>query len=506
MNLPQDHVVRPEHSNADADKHTENALMNEPANKIHTLSPPGPPNIAGQQWYEEDSINLVDLWLGLVRYRAIIFTSVALALIVGLLMVFLLPQKYNYTTTIEIGSTLIQAASGTTPQLIDPPETVLAKIQESYIPLAQQQFRKTHPDNSVVYNIDARIPKNSQLVVLEAKGTEESNADYLQQLQAVTEYLLEDHQRVMNVYQAGLNNQLALAKIKLDEITDPSTLATQQKQLESQLNSARIKLDELRDPRVLAVPRQQLENKLAHEEKQLVDLKDQAKLVKARYQRLDEIDILLKQQINDLESQIDSSLAQRKQAIGNMQNESAAMTMLLIDNGIQQNRTRLAALQERLFIGQQNLRLELEEKIAANLRSQSVQGKLIGKTNSELSRLNIGNQRALQRHQPEIGKLEEKLAKLLADSRRSVERQQQTITRIEAQMNNLKATRAIAPPMQSLQPVGPGKSLIIILSLLLGLMLGVFAAFFASFLGKVKQQKNSCKPESGEISALSGRV
>jgi len=495
MSLPQDHVVKPKHDSTDANQHMENALMNEPAGKVHTLSPTNPSTvIEQQQWHEEDSISLIDLWLELIRHRAIIFTSAILALIAGLLIAFLLPQKYNYTSTIEIGSTLTQTASGTTPQLIDPPETVLAKIQEGYIPLAQQQFSKDHPDNNASYKITARIPKDSQLVVLEAKGTEEDGTNYLQQLQAVTKYLLQDHQRVMNVYQARLNNRLALARITLDEITDPSTLATQQKQLESQLNNARIKLDELRDPRVLVVPRQQLENKLAREEKQLTDLKDQAKLVKARYQRLDEIDTLLKQQINDLESQIDSSLAQRKQAIGNLQSESAAMAMLLIDNGIQQNRTRLAALQERLFINQQNLRLELEEKMAANLRSQSVQSKIIDKTNSELSRLDIGNQRALQRHQPEIGKLEEKLTKLLADSRRSVERQQQTITQIEAQLNNLKATRTIAPPMQSLQPTGPGKNLIIILSLVLGLMLGIFAAFFASFLNKVKQHKVAASP------------
>ncbi len=494
MSLPQDHVVKPKHDSTDANQHMENALMNEPAGKIHTLSPTSPSTITEQQqWYEEDSINLIDLWLELVKYRTLIFTSAILTLIAGLLVAFLLPQKYNYTSTIEIGSTLTQSASGTTSQLIDPPETVLAKIQESYIPLAQQQFRKTHPDNNAFYKIDARIPKGSQLIVLEGKGTEEDSANYLQQLQTVTKYLLQDHQRVMNVYQARLNNKLALARITLDEITDPSTLATQQKQLEGQLNSARIKLDELRDPRVLAVPRQQLENKLAREEKQLTDFKDQAKLVKARYQRLDEIDTLLKQQVSDLESQVGSSLAQRKQAIGNMQSESAAMAMLLIDNGIQQDRTRLAALQERL-INQQNLRLELEEKVAANLRSQSVQGKLIDKTNSELSRLDIGNQRALQHHQPEIGKLEEKLAKLSADSRRSVERQQQTITQIEAQLNNLKATRTITPPMQSLQPTGPGKNLIIILSLVLGLMFGVFAAFFASFLSKVKQHNVAADP------------
>ena len=465
--------------------------MSELANKVRTLSPVISPNTTEQHWYEEDSINLVDLWLELSKYRRVIFTSVALALAGGLLVAFLIPQKYSYTTTIEIGSTTNQTTAGAEPQLIDSPDTVLAKIKESYIPLTQQQYHKTHPEDATLYKIDARIPKGSQLLVLEAKGTEKNAANYLQHLQSISDALFADHQHVMNIYQANLNNQLAMANIKLDEITDPSTLATQRKQLENQLNNARIKQDELTNPRVLAVPRQALENKLARENKKLVDLKDGVKLIKARYQRLDATDALLKQQISDLESQISSALTQRKKAIGNMQNESAAMTMLLIDNGIQQDRTRLAALQERLYIDQQNLRLELEEKIAANQRSQNVQSKRIDKAKSELARLTISNQHAQQRQQPEIATLKEKLTKLSADTRRNVERQQQTIHQIKTQLENINPTHAIAPPMQSLEPVGPGKALIIILSLVVGLMLGVFAAFFASFLNKVHRQSTA---------------
>lgn len=483
MNPPQDR--------AGVDVQTEDALMSESANKVHTLSPLPPSNTTGQHWYEEESINLVDLWLELVKYRRVIFTSVALALAGGLLVAFLLPQKYSYTTTIEIGSTTNETTAGSAPQLIDSPETVLAKVKESYIPLAQQQYHKAHPEDAALYKIDARIPKGSQLLVLEAKGTEKNSANYLQHLQSISDALFADHQHVMNIYKANLNNQLAMAKIKLDEITDPSTLATQRKQLENQLNNARIKQDELTNPQVLAVPRQALENKLARENKKLVDLKDGVKLIKARYQRLDETDALLKQQISDLQSQISSALTQRKKAIGNMQSESAAMTMLLIDNGIQQDRTRLAALQERLFINQQNLRLELEEKIAANQRSQSVQSKLINKAKSELARLNVTNQHAQQRHQPKIATLEERLTKLSADTRRNMERQQQTIQQIKAQLENINPTHAIAPPMQSLVPTGPGKALIIILSLVVGLMLGIFAAFFASFLDKVNRQSTA---------------
>lgn len=146
--------------------------------------------------------------------------------------------------------------SGETMHLIDKPETVLAKTKESYIPLAQQQFRTAHPTNNSLYKIDARIPKNSLLIVLEAKGTEDDSPIYLEHLQTVTNKLLDDHQRVMNIYRGRLNNQLALAKIKQDELSDP---------------------------RMLAVPRQQLESELATNQKELIDLRDQTKLIKSRY-------------------------------------------------------------------------------------------------------------------------------------------------------------------------------------------------------------------------------
>lgn len=456
--------------------------------RVREISTTTPTAISAPQWHEEDAINLVDLWLELARHRAIIFSSVALALLAGLLIAFLLPQKFNYSTSIEIGSISEANTAGETARLIDQPDTVLAKIKESYIPLVQQQYRASHPTDHSLYKIDARSPKNSLLIVLEAKGTESNGPAYLEHLQAITDHLLKDHQRVMNIYRGRLNGQLALAKLKLDEIADPSTLATEQKNLEGQLTAERLNQAELSDPRMLAVPRQVLENKLAREQKNLDDLKDQATLIKSRYQRLDETDALLKKQISDLDEQIKSALSRRQQAIGNMTNESAAMSMLLIDNEIQQNRTRLAALQERFQIDQQNLRQELEEKIAANLREQGVQDKVINKTRSELSRLAIDNQRAQQRQQPEIAKLEEQLKKLKADNLRAIERQKQEITEIETQLTNIQPTHAITPPMQSLQPSGPGKAIIIILALILGLLLGVFAAFIASFLSKVKLQ------------------
>jgi len=539
MNPPQDHAANPEHDNTNADKKMENTLMNEPNNKVHTLSPAGSPNLAEQQWYEEDSINLVDLWLELVKHRKIIFASIALALLAGFLIAFLLPQKYQYTTSIEIGYTANKTSGGLERVLIDDPKTVLDKLTSSYIPQAQQQYAVEHP-NDAIPAIKANTSKGSRLITLEGKGPEKQTKTFIVLLQAVLDNLLSDHQRVTDLTRAGLQAQIDKAKLALAEQEDPRTLQVKINDLNAKLNAARVAheklrnprvlegpqqtlkaslqkaemaLDKLRDPRFFAASKQVIEAKIVRSQKQLSDMQDQAELTKARYKRLSETDTLLKKQISELETQIAATLKHRQQALNGLQSEASAMTMLLVDNEIQQNRLRLASLEERLYIKQQDLRQELEDKLAANQREQGVQqqhltqldGDLkrvtlenerqqilqltqIEKLKGDLERLALSNQRAQQLDAPRINQLEAQLAKLKADHQRTLISQQQNIRLLEAQLQGLAETRALAPPMKSLQPTGPRKSLIIILSLILGLLLGIFAAFFISFLGKVKQQ------------------
>jgi LPS O-antigen subunit length determinant protein (WzzB/FepE family) len=91
----------------------------------------------------------------------------------------------------------------------------------------------------------------------------------------------------------------------------------------------------------------------------------------------------------------------------------------------------------------------------------------------------------------ETADTQDAIKKELADNQRAQRAQQDNIAKLEIQLANLRETSALQPPMRSLKPVGPGKTLIILLSLVLGLMLGVFAAFFAEFLSKVRGQTKS---------------
>ncbi|HEC19051.1 MAG TPA: hypothetical protein ENI97_06865 [Gammaproteobacteria bacterium] len=524
----------------DSLKRMEATAMQDATNKVRTLSPVDPTHPNEPQWYEEDSINLVDLWLELIKHRRIIFAAVTLALLGGLLVAFLLPQKYTYTTSIEIGYSAEDSDGGITRTPIDNPETVLAKLKESYIPLTLQTYARQHPNDAGMYSLEARVAKGSKLITLEGKGPETLSTTYIQLLQGVLDNLLADHQRITGLSRANLQTQIDKARLALAELEDPRTLQVKIDALNTKLNEAEVNfeklsdprvlegpllalraklqkaeqtLEQLRDPRFFAATRQVIETKIARSKKHLSDMQDQAKLIKARYQRVDETDALLKKQITELQEQIASSLQRRQQALDGLQGEASAMTMLMVDNEIQQNRLRLANLEERLYISQPDQRQKLEDQLAANLREQGVQRQLLGqfesdlqrvilenqqqqalqtttikKLKGDLQRLKLTNQRAQQLDKPRVAQIKAKIAKLRADHERALSAQRQNIQLLQARLNGLAETHALTPPMQSMRPTGPGKAVIIVLSLLLGLMLGVFAAFFASFLDKVRQQ------------------
>ncbi len=451
-------------------------------------STPGTPQVPqvvlAEPWHEEDSISLIDLWMVLSRRRGIIFAILGLALLAGLLTALLMPAKYTYTTAIEIGS---KSSANTDALPIEPPETVLAKIKESYIPQALHDFSQAR-ETEKGYKVEARIPKGSELIVLEAKAPEEDGPAYLTIMQTVIDKVEGDHRRVSAVIRSNMKTQLGQAQLALSALTDPSTLEVKKRALESKLLKARMELERLKDPLTLALPKKDLETRRAKAEKTLAGLRDKEELLKARYQRLDEVDKLLKQQVKDLRAQISDALGRRTQAVANLNSEASAMTMLMIDNELQQNRSRLATLEERLLIKQQDAREQLENQIAANQREYTIQRQAISKIGQERDKLVRDNQRAQKYQAPRVGELEEQLRKLLADHNRKVARQEQTIQQLETRLANLQTTRALSPPLQSLKPTGPGKKIILVLSLFLGLFLGIFAAFFVEFLAKVRQQ------------------
>ena len=331
-------------------------------------------------YYYEDEISLIDLWLVLVRRKKLLIATFVVIVVIGLVLAFVIPKKYSYSTSIEIGSRVIEDRV----QPIESPETLLAKIQESYIPFVQLQYRNENLDNEKIYTISARVPKSSQIIVLESKGGEEQEAIYKDLQQRVINQVQNDHKRILEVIR---------------------------KELEISHSDAVNKLEEL---------------------------KDTARLLESREKRLSSIAELIISQIEDAKKDLALAEKNRQRSVKEATNEAKAMTLLMLDNEVQQQRQRLANLEERRIV--------------------------------------------------EIAESQDKLANDIASNKRQQQAQKDKIARVETQLINLVETRSLVPPMRSMEPTGLAKRVILGIAIVLGMMLAIMAAFIAEFLQKAKEQ------------------
>lgn len=339
--------------------------------------------------YSEDEISLVDLWLILAKHKKCLIGALIVAAVLGIATALMLPKSYTYTTTVEVGTRLDEQNA----LPIEPVDSVLAKLKESYIPYAQHGYEQSNPDDEKVYEIRASIPKKSQIILLTSKGTESEAGIYRSLHEQAVESLQKDHGRIMDV-------------IRGEFISNKN-----------------------------------------RQERALEANEEQRKILQAELKRIDVSADLMKKQIRDSEGLIAAAKQNRSKAIREAKDEARAMTLLMLDNEVQQNRTRLAGLEERLHVG------------------------LIDK--------------------------QDKLKKALADNRRAYLNVKDNISRLELQIANLQETRAVYPATRSIEPAGVKKEAVVLLTLIAGLMVGVIGAFFIEFLEKVRKVGRTMTTSTG---------
>jgi uncharacterized protein involved in exopolysaccharide biosynthesis len=331
------------------------------------------------QSYSDDEISLIDLWGVLIRRKTILGSVFAVCLAGAVAAALIKNDKYLYSTSLEIGAVIENGER----VLIDSPDTVLSKIKEGYIPAVLSEYAKSASDAADI-EITVRLPKNSEIVVIESTG-KESVGDTLKALEGkVIDLVKLDHSRIIEVTKNNILSQLQKLKRRHDE------------------------------------------------------LQDQEKLILSDVERIKVTSGLVEQQFAEIKSSVEASTANRKNALNTIGNETSAMTLLMIDSETDQNKKRMAELEERLHVVLPNKKDNLE--------------------------------------------------KALADNRRARENNQTEVDKLLIVLKNIRDTRAIIEPTQSLKPVGIGKPLIVLLGAMLGLMLGIFAAFFAEFLAKAREQ------------------
>jgi LPS O-antigen subunit length determinant protein (WzzB/FepE family) len=236
------------------------------------------------------------------------------------------------------------------------------------------------------FKIEAKIPQDSRIIIIESKGPDTDQALHVKLHSQILDKLAQDHDPEVDFVKLTMENELNRTRNQLDK------------------------------------------------------LKDEAVLLQSQGKRLDEQELLLREQLKDIEKLIDSSEANRNKAVAEVEGEAKAMTLMLIDNETKKYLDRAGEIKERLLVGLSDDRDKLKNDLAENLRSQT--------------------------------ELQEKLQEL------------------QAKIVNVRYTRSILPTIRSMESEGPGKPVIMVLAVVFGLIAGIFAAFVAEFRLKVKERLN----------------
>lgn len=174
------------------------------------------------EFSREDEVRLIDLWMILIKRKLVVVLTFIISLALGGAIVFILPEKYEYITALEIGKNVTNSEM----QLIENPATLLVKIREAYIPKVQYQFMSEN-NNRKLYAIKAVAPPDSQVILLKSKGKYEEEDIYSALHEKVNSLVIHDHNILLNKFRSALN----MKRKELINKIDSSGINLLQKQL-----------------------------------------------------------------------------------------------------------------------------------------------------------------------------------------------------------------------------------------------------------------------------------
>ena len=391
----------------------------------------------------DDEIDLVQLFQILLKRKYLIFCFFVFCLFGGGVYAFLHKPTYEYSTNLQIGSTLVGNEASFKVVKIEPSAVATAKLENVFIPAAIQKLSIKSADR--LYSASVKALKSGGLIQIISKGGSEDEQVYDKLHTLIITPLIANHHDLVDVTVKQYRLLVEKAKLDLNEMQNPSLLKLQEKELLREIEIAEMELSGVVDQRL-----QLLANKAGIEETKKI----------------------VEKQIKETQRNLVLSYEKRKAAVAEVDDATKAMSFLMLNSDIQQNETRLATLTERLLVGLQNGQQQIENKFSENKRAQQLQLTRVEEAKVELEQL--WQQRLIQQ-----------------------ERQINVITVAENKIDFFQDTKALSLAVRSARPVGTGKSLILALAGMLGLMGGVMLAFLAEFMTKVRQQQaRSDKPKT----------
>lgn len=434
--------------------------------------------------YEDDEINLVDLWVTLSAYKRQFFTVFFIVFAIGAVYsLFAFKENYELTTAIQIGT--YQTGGGEV--AIESPESLLSKITNSIEPVFTKKWKMGHEYEK---NIKTSIanPKASNVIVIKNKMPIDQVTIFDDYQLKLSEAVIDDHKKIIVALQAKLFSDLAIAKLKLNELENPLFLKIKMKALEINLDAEKIKLQKLQDPQFFGIKKNQFKNKIITA-KHILDLAvGKSGVIEKKLLNLNETKKIIKKNIDELSSLIKVAHKNKKRALKKA-TELNAMSLLLIDNEIQQNQNRLLTLEERYYVGIENERSDLQEKLESSEVAQIDQQNAIAILDEKYKEMILNNTLNIAQQKLAIDKINLSIQRTKFNTQLEVKKHKQSIAEMQTKLDNYNQTRIVANPSVSQNTVGLSKKILLVLFIFISGFIAFIVILVLIFLDKIKQRK-----------------
>ena len=254
----------------------------------------------------------------LIRRWRIVLAGTVTGIAIGTLVLVFIPAKFRYTSVIEIAR-IATDPSAQAEAPIETPESTVTKLEGAIIPSELRALVEQYPDRPSlrIIRLKADTPKDGNAVIaLESTGPLGDEDIHIRLHTNVVTALAKNHQRPWELAHNNLGNAQVSIRLRKEDLVDQMRVLTRQEELLAQ-------------------------------SRRLVD--EQIKEVR--------------QVIADTEA--------RRPAAATVTDQGQALALMLVDNAQQQNRLRLAGLEERLSVDLVRQADELTKAKADNGRKQN---------------------------------------------------------------------------------------------------------------------------------------
>ena len=164
-----------------------------------------------------DEIDLVEVGVSLWRRWKLMLVVFLVCIGLALTLAFLIPKKYEYSTTIQIGTQVV----GDKLQSIEPPDSAAKKIENGFLPEIVQKHARQMGLDPKKLAFEVSSPPKTNLVVISGKASDNLADVFTSIEKSAAQALIHSELPLTDVMRAKLESELADAQSNVTDLEDP---------------------------------------------------------------------------------------------------------------------------------------------------------------------------------------------------------------------------------------------------------------------------------------------